>query len=82
MQKELIRQYEKIKDTILSNHKAIGRLIDQAEMLDRLIDSMDEGQLRSDLKTHLEGILAAVSDLMDQTYNLFQDYNKFAKQLL
>lgn len=82
--KELIRQYETIRDTMLKNAEAIATLVSQSEELTKAANTLSTSgnqEAATSLKEQVISLKATISTLVEQTTDLFEQYKKFADKL-
>lgn len=84
MRSNLIRQYEGIRDTIVRNVDTIKGMVKQAEDLSELAQSLSDADcadVKKKLQEQIDKLNQSISQLIDQTTELFKLYNQFADQL-
>lgn len=76
-------QYEQIKSTILSNVDTINALVDQAKnlagLIEKLTDTGVDVDIRNGLEETLNNITTSIKQLIDQTNDLFDKYQRFVE---
>ena len=81
MKKKLLAQYEAIRVTIKNNIETIGNLIEQANKLKELIEGISNETIKDSLEKEVIAIENTIKKLIEQTDNLFDKYNEFAKTI-
>ena len=84
MQASLLKQYKNIHETIVKNVETIKMMVEQAKELQTIAESIGKaGQMKT--KEQLEQQAAkmnkSISDLIDQTTELFRLYDEFAEEI-
>lgn len=88
MKNELLIQYGSIRTTIQTNLETIGKLIQQAEELKKIVEKLNgstdgtgETTVKESLKAQIDDIENTIASLIKQTGDLFDMYNKFVEQV-
>jgi hypothetical protein len=77
---DAILQYQDIRNTITSNLNVIKQLLEQAENMHNLIESLDDGDQEDKiaLQHSINNIYKSIDLLTEQTHKLFESFIKFA----
>lgn len=83
MQTELQKHYQQIQEAIKSNIGTIKVLIEQADTLQKLVESISAAdQTQKDkLQNEIISINTSISTLISNTESLFKLYDEFIKAL-
>jgi hypothetical protein len=86
MRAEIIDQFNSIRQTLSTNVKTIGMLVEQAKTLSEIAEnlngasSVDEAT-KTKLKEEIDRIQVSIKSLIVQTDILFDLYEKFAEEV-
>lgn len=84
MKAHLIKQYESIRNAIGKNVETIKAMLEQADSLSVLAESLSDetaGQTKKDLEDQISKMHKSIGLLIDQTTELFKLYDRFADEL-
>lgn len=87
MQNELQKHYKQIQEAIKSNISTIQTLIEQADSLQKIVESITPNSADSDsgktkeLQEEIKNINSSISTLIMNTESLFKLYNDFIQAL-
>lgn len=82
MKQNLIAQYYAIRDTIRSNAESIKKLVEQADSLREIVEKLNgttDESIKANLQQQIDSLNHIISELIEQTDKLFEEYNKFVK---
>lgn len=84
MQTELQNHYKQIRTSINSNIATIRTLIDQADSLQKIVESIsdsDQQENKAKLQKEISNINSSISTLIENTESLFKVYDEFIQAL-
>ena len=71
--------YEKMKQSIISNINAITNLINVAKALQESLSQVTDSELKGRLENQVNEIFESISKLSEQTSDLFEAYKGIVK---
>lgn len=77
MKNDLLIQYGAIRQTIKTNVQTIGQLIQQAENLKKIIESITDAPTKASLEQEVKKLQDTIGTLINQTDELFDKYDQF-----
>jgi len=80
VQEVLLQQYQGIRETISANVKTIGKMVDQAKGLQKLAETMQEGDIKTSVEQQVKNIQNLIDQLIIQTQDLFDKYEDFVRK--
>jgi uncharacterized protein Yka (UPF0111/DUF47 family) len=88
MHSNFSRQYKHIRRAIDQNFDLIKQLVEQANGLTQIIESLSEQgdsidpKIKTNLENQVQLLNKAINELIKQTGDLFVEYDDFAKKVL
>lgn len=78
-----VAEYEAMRRAIQANIEAIRNLLNEADELSQAVNAIkDNASLRDQLKVHLESLNKSITNLVDQTNALFEQYINLANSVV
>lgn len=78
--------YQNIRNLIKSNVDTIVTLVEQAQNLEKIVnsisDSETEKELKQKLETQISSLRSTIAQLVDQTESLFESYDEMVETSL
>ena len=78
--------YQNIRNLIKSNVDTIITLVEQAQNLEKIVNSISDSETEKDLKQRLEqqinSLRVTIAQLVDQTEDLFKSYDEMVESSL
>lgn len=81
MKTDLLIQYGAIRQTIKTNVQTIGKLLEQAENLKKLVAAISDQATKDSLSSEVKKIEDSVGNLILQTDELFDKYEQFVESV-
>ena len=79
-QEVLLQQYQGIRETILANVKTIGKMVDQAKGLQKIAETIQEGDIKTSVEQQVKNIQNLIDQLIIQTQDFFDKYEDFVRK--
>lgn len=80
MQDNLLQQYRGIRETISANVDTIGRLLEQANKLRMLAETIQDGTVKLSVEKEAASLQNLIEKLIVQTQELFEKYEEFVRK--
>jgi len=79
---DAVLQYQEIRNTITNNLNVLRGLVEQAESMHRVVESLGEGDAsqKQELNTNIQNIYSSIDVLASQTDRLLKTFIKFASE--
>ncbi len=77
MKNDLLIQYGAIRQTLKTNVQTIGKLIEQAESLKKMVETVADPKMKLSLEQEVKKVEDTIATLVFQTNDLFDKYDQF-----